>query len=353
MKKYISKISKLCLAFMMGLLLLSSTAVTAKAASFSVPILYQTDFKTSIAYKNSSGVRKTTTVSSSGCGATSAAMVIKYYTNNTDSKLPETLFKSAADSGEYWGEGITHSSINRFCKEAGITTSWTDTQSKVTEALNANKPVIFHAGSNGNKVFTKSGHYIVLRGIRTQNGVTQYQVNDPNSSSRTGTWYNASVFTQEKRGTGADYCICSYTGGVIPTANYVVLKNGSSGYQVTALQYMLNENGAGLTVDGKFGNGTATAVKNFQKKVGLSQDGVVGKDTWSKLIKTQKTTSYTTNMTKAVQTLLNGKAGRNVVTVDGKFGNGTATAVKNFQATKNLTQDGSVGPATWAQLLSK
>lgn len=37
--------------------------------------------------------------------------------------------------------------------------------------------------------------------------------------------------------------------------------------------------------------------------------------------------------------------------VDGSFGAATETAVKNFQKSKGLAQDGSVGPATWNALL--
>jgi predicted chitinase len=38
------------------------------------------------------------------------------------------------------------------------------------------------------------------------------------------------------------------------------------------------------------------------------------------------------------------------VSVDGNFGPGTATAVKAFQKSKNLSSDGVVGPGTWAAL---
>lgn len=37
-------------------------------------------------------------------------------------------------------------------------------------------------------------------------------------------------------------------------------------------------------VDGDFGSGTEKAVKNFQKANGLTADGIVGKDTWKKLL---------------------------------------------------------------------
>ena len=56
------------------------------------------------------------------------------------------------------------------------------------------------------------------------------------------------------------------------------LKLWSSGPLVKKLQKILK-----LKVDGKFGEGTELAVKKWQKKNGLVQDGVVGPDTWAKM----------------------------------------------------------------------
>lgn len=58
-----------------------------------------------------------------------------------------------------------------------------------------------------------------------------------------------------------------------------VLKLGSKGDQVKALQTQLNKFGYKLVVDGIFGNATNKAVKDFQKKKGLVVDGIVGKQT--------------------------------------------------------------------------
>lgn len=41
----------------------------------------------------------------------------------------------------------------------------------------------------------------------------------------------------------------------------------------------------GVTADGKYGPSTADAVKAFQKKNSLKVDGIVGKDTWNKIVK--------------------------------------------------------------------
>ena len=62
------------------------------------------------------------------------------------------------------------------------------------------------------------------------------------------------------------------------------LKSGSKGEQVKLLQTQLNSvMNAGLATDGKFGAATEQAVKKFQKKYGLTVDGIAGISTCSKL----------------------------------------------------------------------
>ena len=58
-----------------------------------------------------------------------------------------------------------------------------------------------------------------------------------------------------------------------------LLKNGSSGADVKALQELLNQLGATLEVDGQFGSKTEAAVRAFQKKAGIKQDGKYGDQT--------------------------------------------------------------------------
>lgn len=54
---------------------------------------------------------------------------------------------------------------------------------------------------------------------------------------------------------------------------------------VKNIQTMLNELGYGkLAVDGVFGSATTKAVKSFQKSSGLTQDGIVGTQTWNALV---------------------------------------------------------------------
>lgn len=62
-----------------------------------------------------------------------------------------------------------------------------------------------------------------------------------------------------------------------------VLQKGSTGSSVTRLQRALRARGHAITVDGQFGDGTRAAVIAYQKRVGLTADGIVGAKTWSAL----------------------------------------------------------------------
>ena len=64
------------------------------------------------------------------------------------------------------------------------------------------------------------------------------------------------------------------------------------------LQTLLNKNGAKLTVDGIIGNATVSAIKSFQKKKGLSQDGIAGANTIKALGGTSTSSSSTVNWDK-------------------------------------------------------
>lgn len=64
------------------------------------------------------------------------------------------------------------------------------------------------------------------------------------------------------------------------------IKKGNRGKAVKAIQYALNQLGYGNSgtkkVDGILGSGTQSAVKKFQKAMGISADGIVGKNTRAK-----------------------------------------------------------------------
>ena len=77
------------------------------------------------------------------------------------------------------------------------------------------------------------------------------------------------------------YC----TFGKVNIPLYENLKFGDSNNNVGLLQFMLKYKfGYELSVDSKWGNETDWIVRDFQRIKGLKVDGIVGQDTWSKLI---------------------------------------------------------------------
>lgn len=75
---------------------------------------------------------------------------------------------------------------------------------------------------------------------------------------------------------------------------YSSVSYGSTGSDVTELQKKLNENGYALEVDGVFGAATQKAVKDYQKKKGLTVDGIAGSETWGSLLKASSSPTGTT-----------------------------------------------------------
>ena len=67
-----------------------------------------------------------------------------------------------------------------------------------------------------------------------------------------------------------------------------ILKKGSKGQSVKALQAMLVGFGYSVGssgIDGYFGSNTESAVKKYQKAKSIEIDGIVGQNTWMKLLK--------------------------------------------------------------------
>lgn len=65
-----------------------------------------------------------------------------------------------------------------------------------------------------------------------------------------------------------------------------LLRHGDRSQDVRRLQQQLNQHGAGLFVDGAYGDETENAVRAYQRKVGLVDDGVAGAKTQAALVGT-------------------------------------------------------------------
>ncbi|MFD3870080.1 peptidoglycan-binding protein [Streptomyces sp. NPDC058623] len=128
-----------------------------------------------------------------------------------------------------------------------------------------------------------------------------------------------------------------------------LLQQGATGSNVATLQFLLRQRGQTVTAHAEFDAQTRTAVVAFQKSVQLVSDGIVGADTWSKLVVTVGPGSAQSNAVHALQFQLR-KHGYDVST-DGVFGPTTDQAVQDFKTDRRLTGGATVGVTTWQYLL--
>lgn len=162
---------------------------------------------------------------------------------------------------------------------------------------------------------------------------------------------------QTEVGEEACHGVCNYLGVSYLSRdnlnNYPLLRSGSQGNFVYLLQFILNEYGYNLTVDGIFGSRTLNAVRDFQRNNSLSVDGLVGTNTWRTLLTLPPYPLLREGNRGAYVTLLQQLLESNLYPVggiDGIFGSRTLSAVRAFQGANNLAVDGLVGNNTWNAL---
>ena len=162
---------------------------------------------------------------------------------------------------------------------------------------------------------------------------------------------------QTEVGEEACHGVCNFLGvNYIPRNNlnnYPLLRNGSQGNFVYLLQFILNQYGYNLSVDGIFGTRTLNAVRGFQRNNSLSVDGLVGNNTWKTLLTLPPCPLLKQNSRGAYVTFLQQLLESNLYPVggiDGIFGTRTLNAVRAFQQANGLTVDGIVGNNTWNAL---
>ena len=206
-------------------------------------------------------------------------------------------------------------------------------------------------------------------GVATEAAVIAFQqANGLTADGKAGTATLNRIYSDtavKSTGTRANTSTVINTGsgretGDIASTGYVTLQMGSEGEQVRRLQQQLKDLGYySGSVDGKFGEGTATAVMAFQLRNSLTVDGKAGPATQRALFGSGTAISYS-----AMRQGENGAAVRNLQytlyelgyydgSIDGDYGQTTADAVRAFQIQNKLTPvDGVAGNATLAKLYS-
>lgn len=129
----------------------------------------------------------------------------------------------------------------------------------------------------------KAGQELVAY-LKDKYGITKVQKHsDVNATGCPGTHF---PFAAIAKGGAADKPAESTAGGF--TAVFPQLAKGDKGDKVRVLQELLLGRGYDLGTygaDGDFGAATWTAVAQFQAASGLTADGIVGENTWRKLLR--------------------------------------------------------------------
>ena len=217
-------------------------------------------------------------------------------------------------------------------------------------------------------------------GRGTETAVILYQTSEGlTADGKAGTQTLSAIYTDLESSTSTTASTGSDSTTQSTATDPNTLEYGDSGDLVTALQTALDKLGFDTNgVDGRFGAGTRKAVTAFQKKYGLTADGLAGTKTQNLLYtkanaatdtttdSSTATTGNTSTTTGLSRTLRKGYTGSDVTsaqtqlkslgyytsTVDGVYGAGTMAAVSAFQKNNNLSVDGLVGSKTYALLFS-
>ena len=292
------------------------------------PVYYmQTDSRWKNQNYSAPGEKKN--IGSSGCGITCSAMVIATLKDKNATPVQTANWSmahgyKALNQGTYYTYFVPQ--FNEYeiqCKRLNTSNLYGKSSSTAhTEALNALKDGNWVIACMGKGNWTSAGHYILLYGYKDG----YVYINDPaskaslrikntwslfakqvkymwtitvpdslksstnssttNSSSNSNTTYTKKQCVKDIQSVIGGLTVDGMCGEKTLAKLPVVSKSKNSKHKVVKyLQKYLNTiNYDCGNADGVFGNKSHNAVVKFQKNNGLVADGVVGKNTWKKLI---------------------------------------------------------------------
>lgn len=291
------------------------------------PISYlQTDTRWKNHNYSAKGEKKT--IGSSGCGPTSAAMVIatlkdKNVTPVTTAEWSMAHGYKALNQGTFYSYFVPQfKQYGIVCKQLNQSNLYGKTSSTAhTEALNALKNGDWVIACMGKGNWTTSGHFIVLYGY--ENGYVY--INDPASTGSARVKNTWALFSKQVKYMWTITVPDSFKKG--STNN---TPSPSSNRKYTKTQF----------------------IKDVQKTLGAKVDGIAGTETLSKTITISKVKNNRHAVVKYLQKYLNA-LGYNCGSEDGIAGTKFDATVKAYQKANGCVSDGEITAKgkTWKRLL--
>lgn len=133
------------------------------------------------------------TIAAAGCGPTSLAMILTYYTGKSITPV-DTANYAMQHHYRIIGNGTDDKLFDAMCKQYGVRGEYQSaTADNIVRALKQGKKIIAHMGPG---TFTGEGHYIVLKGITSDGRVL---VADPNHKEYNNKSFSASLIAKESK----------------------------------------------------------------------------------------------------------------------------------------------------------
>lgn len=264
-------------------------------------------------------------------------------------RLMELGFMDNDEPTEYYGE-VTHAAVQIFQRQNGLPTDGVVGPSTMEAIMNPEaKYYAASKGEQGSDIERIQSRLYELGYLASEEQVTG------NFGDRTE---EAVKKLQEINGIEQDGKVGRQTMNLLYSdiVQPNMLVYGEQSDVVRSAQERLKALGYMTTApDGKYGDDTVIAVKQFQSKNDLVVDGYLGPSTRMALNGSDAVPNgislgdQNDNVTQ-IQKLLNKYGYLASANITGYFGEATEKAVKNFQSANGLSSDGSVGVMTMARL---